>query len=330
MKLDELKNRIADALVYNGLGDEQAKVLADSFVIASACGVETHGVSMLPAYVKKLNNNEFNVNPNVNVIKQTGAFAIVDSDNAVGAFSATKCMDLAIENAKRQGIYTVFAKNSNTYGPAFYYTKQASDQGLIGVTFCNTPTAMAPWNSKTKLFGTNPFAISIPSKSQGTVMFDMATSKVAKSKINKARLAGEKIPNDWALDTEGNPTTDPLEAIKGLVLPMAEYKGYGLAMVIDIVAGLLSGAGFMNGVNRFYSDDGKGMNVGQVFVAIDPRIVMDDNFYNEMDNYIDTIHNSEPIGDNTVYYPGERKLNSLNKALEYGIEISDSVYELIK
>lgn len=329
LKFEVIKNRIIIALNKKGLPMEQADILADSFVTASACGVDTHGIPMLKAYIKKLDNGEYNLSPSLDILKQTGSFAVVDADNSVGAYSAQYGMNLAIENAKKQGIYTVFSKNSNTYGPAFYYTKLASDNGLIGLTFCNTPTAMAPWNSKTKLFGTNPFAVSFPSKSKGAVLFDMATSKVAKSKINKARLSGEQIPNDWALDINGNPTTDPLEAIKGVVLPMAEYKGYGLAMSIDVLAGVLAGAGYMNSVGRFYSDDGKCMNVGQVFVAIDPKIVLNDTFYDEMDDYIDAIHDSQPISNEKVIYPGEHKNDKLKLALEIGLEVSDDIIEFI-
>ena len=182
---------------------------------------------------------------------------------------------------------------------------------------------------KSQALGTNPFAVAIPGAKNGPIMFDMATSKVAKSKINKARLAGESIPSDWALDTDGNPTTDPLEAIKGTVLPMAEYKGYGIAMAIDIIAGVLSGAGYLNGVNRFYSDGEDGMNVGQVFVAIDPRIVMSDSFYSDIDGYINQIHACEPLGDDAVLYPGERKNKNLADSLKNGVEITAEEYETI-
>lgn len=331
MRIDynKLTADVTDALTAHGLDDEQAKILASSFVAATAAGVATHGVSMLGAYLKKLTLGQFNTAPDFKFIKKTGSFAVIDSDNAIGAVSAKYCMDFAVSSAKEQGIYTVFSRNCNTYGPAFYYSKIASDSGLIGITFCNTPSAMAPWNSKTKVLGTNPFAVAIPGAKNGPIMLDMATSKVAKSKINKARLAGESIPSDWALDTDGNPTTDPLEAIKGTVLPMAEYKGYGIAMAIDIIAGVLSGAGYLNGVNRFYSDGEDGMNVGQVFVAIDPRIVLSDNFYSDIDGYINQIHACEPLGDDAVLYPGERKNKKLADSLKNGVELTAEEYETI-
>ena len=121
---------------------------------------------------------------------------------------------------------------------------------MIGITFCNSPAAMAPWGGYEKLIGTNPFAVSVPSASRGSILFDMATSKVAKSKINKARLSEKEIPDDWALDVNGNPTTDPLEAIKGVVLPMAEHKGYGLALSIDLIAGMLSGDAYIDKIHQ--------------------------------------------------------------------------------
>lgn len=154
----------------------------------------------------------------------------------------------------------------------------------------------------------------------------MATSKVAKSKINEARKAGENIPLGWALDIDGNPTTDPIKAINGMVLPMAEHKGYALSLAIDIIAGLLSGAGYLNNVNRFYSIDNRCMNVGQMFVAIDPKIVMSENFYKLIDNYIEQLHSSG----NNVMYPGENKHNREVESEKSGISLSDSTIDDIE
>ncbi len=327
--IDKLKNNITKILCFHNVPCNQAELLADCLVTSTACGVVTHGISMLPAYIKKIDANEYNLTPLLSKIKETGAFAVIDSDNAIGAYSAARCMDIAIKGAVQQGMYTVFARNCNTYGPAFYYTRIATEQKLIALTFCNTPPAMAPWGGKKKLLGTNPFAIGIPGDKKGPILFDMATSKVAKSKINKACLNDERIPDNWALDTDGNPTTDPLEAIKGVVLPMAEYKGYGLAMSIDIIAGLLSGAAYLNNVNKFYSDNGEGMNVGQVFIAIDPSVVLNDDFCDDIDSYIDVIHNGEPLSESPILFPGEHKLSVYENALNNGVEITDGDFEML-
>ena len=201
MRIDynKLTADVTDALTVHGLDDEQAKILASSFVSATAAGVATHGVSMLGAYLKKLTLGQFNTAPDFKFIKKTGSFAVIDSDNAIGAVSAKYCMDFAVSSAKEQGIYTIFSRNCNTYGPAFYYSKIASDSGLIGITFCNTPSAMAPWNSKTKVLGTNPFAVAIPGAKNGPIMFDMATSQKS---IRRALPASPFRPIGRSIPTE--------------------------------------------------------------------------------------------------------------------------------
>lgn len=322
--INELKKDIARLLKLHGLPEEQATTAADCYVTADACGIKTHGLLVLQSHLNKIDNGFYNLAPNLKLEKCTHSFAVVDSDNSIGTFSAVYCMNLAMQNAKKEGVFTVFAKNCNTYGPAFYYTKLAADENLIGITCCNTPAAMAPWGSYEKLIGTNPFAAGIPGRKEGPVLLDFATSKVAKSKINQARLAGEKIPDDWALDMNGNVTTDPIEAIKGVVLPMADYKGYGIALVIDMLSGLLSGAAYANGVNKFYTEDGKPMNVGQLFVAIDPRIVLSEAFYKGVDEYINKIHSCKTANGTPPLYPGERKMQNYKHALENGIDYSDS------
>lgn len=331
MILDYLQTKkdVSEILNAHNLPKNQADIVADCFVTADAGGVYTHGISMLASHIKKIDNGEYNLYPKFEKEKSTHSFCRINCDNAIGAFSAYKCMMTAVNNAKNEGIYTVFANNCNTYGAAFYYTKYASDNGMIGITFCNSPAAMAPWGSYEKLIGTNPFAVSIPSKSRGSILFDMATSKVAKSKINQARINGSEIPDGWALDVNGKPTTNPIEAIKGVVLPMAEHKGYGLALSIDIIAGMLSGAQYSTGIGKFYSVDGKAMNVGQVFIAINPEIVMNRDFYSLMDDYIDKIHNCQPLENQTVYYPGERKQLNIKKAMDVGIDYDNITINML-
>lgn len=328
--VDELKNKTVLLLEKYGLDKKQAVSVADCFVTADACGVKTHGLAVLPSHINKLKNSAYNLSPSLEAEKSTNAFALIDADNSIGPYSASYCMNYAIKKAKAEGIFTVFSKHCNTYGPAFYYTYLAVKQGLIGITFSNSPVAMAAWGGSKKLLGTNPLAVGIPGKNEGPILYDIATSKVAKSKINKARLENKKIPADWALDENANPTTDPLEAIKGFVLPMAEHKGYGLALVLDMLSGMISGSGYSTGVNKFYSENNQCMNVGQTFIAIDPKIVMDDDFYNCTDDYIQKIHSNHSVGDNRVVFPGEHKLDNLNHSLQYGISYEVNVEESLE
>lgn len=332
--IEALEQRVIKLLSAQGVPEDQGLAVAQCFVMADACGIHSHGIAILPAHLERLQRGAYNLSPRFELITKTHAFARIDSDNALGPYSAKHCMEMAMENARVEGMFAVNTLHCNTYGPAFYFTYLAARQGLIGITFCNSPAAMPAWGGTDRLLGTNPLAIAIPGKNQGPILFDMATSKAAKSKINEARLAGDCIPEDWALDEKGQRTTDPLAAIKGLILPMADHKGYGLALCIDMLAGVLSGAAYSTDVKKFYSEDSDSMNVGQMFIAIDPRIVLDHEFYEKVDDYIRRIHQSAALPGQKPRFPGEGKLIRYQKAKQTGVELdvmnAGKVLEMLK
>lgn len=322
----KLNTIITKALIANGVCAEQARIISDCMIMADACGVHSHGLNVFPAYIKKIQNNSFNISGNPVIIKETNAFTLLDSNNLIGLYSAWFCTDIAIKKCQENGIHYVSSRNCNTFGPAFYYTRYAAEQGMIGICFSNSPSAMPAWGGKKKILGTNPFSVAIPSKTKGTIILDMASSIVAKSKINELRKEGKDIPQGWALDINGNPTTNASEAIEGMVLPMAEHKGYAISMIIDILAGLLSGAGFLNNINRFYTDKNEGMNVGHTFIAINPTVIYGGDFYAAVDEYIDEIHASGE----KVLFPGERKNNNYTRAQANGVELSNETISELK
>lgn len=326
VSIQELRT-ITYKLLLAYLPSDQAEIVSECLVEAEACGVSTHGLSLLPTYINKLLNGGFCTRPSLSIVREGLAFSVIDADNAIGFVSAVHCMKLAMKYSKQTGIYTVFSRNSNTYGAAFYYPLLAAREGLIGITICNSPAAMAACGGRQRLFGTNPMAIAIPCGKKNPIIFDMSTSKVAKSKINEARIKHETIPLGWALDEEGNPTTDPIEAIKGLMLPLEGYKGYGIAMSIDIIAGALSGAAFLNKVGKFYDEENKGMNVGQTFIAIDPLQVYGEGFYELMEKYVETIRSSESREGAEISLPGDHKWRNKQHSLEKGIPIAASTFE---
>ena len=327
---EEQIRKCVNAITENMIWDKRAaKALANVLVEADMYGVHTHGLAVLASHIEKVKRNGYCLGVQPEITKELPAMMTVDAGNSIGMYSAIFCMEIAVKCAQKSGIFTVFCKKCNSYGAAFYYSKMAVNQKMIGITFCNSPAAMAPWGGYEKMLGTNPLAVGIPGLEKGPILFDMATSIVAKSKINEIRKRGESIPEGWALDTDGNTTTDPVEAIKGLVLPMAGAKGYGLAMMIDILAGMLSGADYLSDVGRFYSEDGGGMNVGQVFVAIDPRVVLNEDFYKRVDGYIDRLHQSKIQKGKKILFPGERKLKEYKISKKEGIELSDSTINSI-
>lgn len=327
VNVDKIRRLATEILKKSGLSERDASTIVDCMIEADLTGVSTHGLGILKSHVKRILNKGYNLSPIYKEITTSPSFKVIDADNSIGFLSGVHSIKLAISGAKEQGVYTIFTKNANTYGPAFYYPYLAAKQGFIGMTFSNSPSAMAPWGGSEKLLGTNPFSISIPGKNMNPIIFDMSTSIVAKSKINQAKNNNERIPEGWALDKNGMPTTDPTEAIQGLVLPMAEHKGYGLALTIDILAGVLSGASYLNNVGRFYSPDSKAMNVGQVFIAIDPVKVLNKEFYNKMDAYAEEIRNSVSLTEEKVRLPGDMKYINKKNNLKNGIPLSKNTVE---
>lgn len=331
IEYQKLYNIAKERFIEIGTPEEVANSTVESLLLAESCGVQSHGIRMMTAHAKKIINKEYDVLSNLTKEIETTSFARFNCNNQIGMASAKQCMQYAIDKAKECGIFTVLANHCNTYSAAFVYSWQAAKNGCIGITFCNSPAQMAPIGGCEKLIGTNPLSYSIPASKYSPIIFDMATSIVAKSKINQALEKGENIPEGWALDIDGNPTTDPSMAVKGLVLPIAGPKGYGLAMMIDLLSGLLSNAAYLNTVGRFYHNSNNFsnpcMNVGQVFIAIDPSIVYGANFFNEVDNYIELLKNSRKTNNNIIRIPGESKLLSYSRTMKEGFEISDKIID---
>lgn len=309
----EEKDYIIRELVSASLPAEQAEVVADCFATADAYGITSHGVNVLPSHIEKIKRGGYNLNPSLSIVRESPSYALIDGDNGFGPVSASFCMSYAVERAKEVGIFQVFSKNNNTVGPAFYYPLKAAEKGCIGILFSNSPAQMAPCGGKEKMLGTNPFSAVIPVSDGNPIIIDMATSVVAKSKFKQYKEEGKKLPDGWALDENGNPTNDPEEGMKGLVLPMAGFKGYGIAMLIDLISGLVSGAAFLNKVGRFYSSDNMGMNVGFCCIAIEPRLIMGVEYDTAIKDYVSLLRNSERIGPGPICLPGDDRLAYFNR-----------------
>ena len=304
ISFEQLKNSAKNDLIAAGLDEKQSEIVADCFATADIYGVNSHGCAILPAHIQRIARGGYNCVPNCNIIRQTASFAVVDGDNAIGPVSAMFCLKLATQKAKEVGVYSVFAKNNNTFGPAFYYSLKAAEQGCIAFVCSNSPAQMAPIGGKEKMLGTNPLAMVIPVPGDDPIIVDMATSVVAKSKFKEYKEQGKSLPEGWALDKDGKPTTDPDMGIQGLVLPMAGYKGYALSMMVDIVAGVLSGAAYLSKVGRFYSQDNNSMNVGFYISVIDPQLVCGEEYNKAIADFVDLIKNSAAVEGCQISLPG--------------------------
>lgn len=311
------KSKVVKALTENGLDSLQAEIVADCFVTADLYGVTSHGCAVLPAHIERLKRGGYNLNPEFKIIRETPSFAVIDGDNAIGPVSAAYCMDYATARANTNGVFTVFSRNNNTFGPAFYYSLKAAEKGLIAFICSNSPAQMAPVGGKEKMLGTNPFSMVIPIPDSDPIIVDMATSVVAKSKFKEYKAANMPLPDGWALDKNGKPTNDPDKGIQGSVQPMAGFKGYSISMLIDIMSGVLSGAAFLNKVGRFYSEDNDSMNVGFYITAFSPEIICGDDYGVRIKEFADSLRNSTPADGNTVYLPGEDRINNKKRNIDY-------------
>lgn len=321
VSFEELSSIIRNKFLLAGLLDRDSQLLGEYFSTVEFYGVESHGIKTIDAHIKRITSNSYNLSPCFKIENETPGFAIIDGDNSIGMVCADYCVDYAIKAVGKNGIFMVLSNNNNTFGSAFYYALKAAKKGYICIASSNSPAQMAPAGGKEKLFGTNPFSIAIPAKNNHPIVIDMATSVVAKSKINEYKLGQKPIPEGWALDSDGNPTTDAQTALSGLMLPMAGFKGYGLSMMIDILSGFLSGASCLNNVGRFYSDEKKTMDVGFSFLVLSPEMIYGKDFYERIDSYIETIRNSKQVDGNKIILPGDDRLEIFNKNMTQGYSL---------
>jgi LDH2 family malate/lactate/ureidoglycolate dehydrogenase len=268
----ELQQFTAAVLRAAGLTREHAAIVADGLTQAELRGQGSHGVSrLLDIYVKRLRLGATNARPQPAIVSQRGGTALVDGDNGPGQVAGAYAMALAIDLAREHGVGCVAVRRSNHYGAAAFYLQQALAAGMIGLTTTNAPPNMPPTGGRAPFLGTNPLAVAVPSATQGPVLLDMATSVVAKGKIQLMAKEGQQtIPPGWALDADGNPTTDVQAALGGMMLPVGGHKGYGLALIVEILSAVVAGAAFGPHLGTLYADFDRGQDVGHFFAALDP------------------------------------------------------------
>jgi LDH2 family malate/lactate/ureidoglycolate dehydrogenase len=310
-----------------GLSSAHARIEADNLVYAERRGHSAHGVTRIPIYTRRLLCGAVNHAPNIRVESRSASAAIVHGDNGPGAVVSDAAMKAAIALARKTGIGMVVARGSNHNGPCAFYSTQASDCSLIGVSATNAPVSMAVWGSRGRALGTNPFSFAIPAGNHPSIVIDMASSMVARGKIVEAAKRGEQIPEGLALSAEGAPTTDAKTAEAGVMLPFAGPKGSGIAVLVDLVSGVLSGASFGSLVNNLYSEFQKPQDNGHFFMAIDPALFMPrQEFLSRVDQYI-ALLKSTPLaqGFSEVLMPGEPELLQEATCKRTGISLPENV-----
>ena len=326
----DLKGFCDDVLVSIGMNRGDSSVVADALLAANLEGVDSHGISRLPIYAKRFIDKRIKLKPNIRIDRKTPSILLVDGDNGLGHVVSYQAIRKGIEVTKDTGISAIAIKNSNHFGTASYFCQLACENNLACIGFTNSPPGIAPWGGKSAFFGTNPIAFGFPTGDDQPVIIDLSTSIVARGKIILAAKQGNTIPDGWAIDEHGLPTNDPEEALKGSVLPLGGAKGAALALAIEILTGVLSGAAFGPHVKNIYDDKETGQaNVGHFFILLDITKFMDLSIFLEsIESLLDEMREVPKVpGMNEIRYPGERRKREREQRLSEGIQLSSSVEE---
>lgn len=325
---DQLIGWATRILEKAGLPRTEAYIIADHLVEASLRGVDSHGISRMPIYVKRIEMGLTARETRLTVEREAAAFALVDGGNGSGPVVAVRAMEMAIEKAMATGIGVVGVKHSNHCGCLAYYTTMAASARMIGFAATSAPANMPPWGGRKPYFGTNPFSLAVPAGEESPIIFDMATSVVARGKIILAAKEGKSsIPPGWAIDAEGRPTTDPVAALDGSVLPVGGPKGYGLALLVDVLSGIMPGALFGPYIGDLYREFDRKQGLGHFFMAMRADLFVPmDEFLGRMDQMIREIR-SQPRAEGVerIYIPGEIEAGVARQRRAEGIPLADGV-----
>jgi len=325
---EDLEEFCIKALRNAGLSEKDARTSVQVLVTNDTWGIHTHGVRQFRGLLRAVRAGRLNAQASPEVVAQGPGWALIDGHHAFPMVTASQAMSLAIEKASVSGITYVGVKHSSHFGAAGYYANMAAWRDMIGVSVSNTDPIMTVPGSRARIFGTNPFAYAIPAGEEKTVFLDIAVSTVAATKVLAAQEVGKKVPNDWIVDKEGMPTTDPNAFIDGgAMVPMAGHKGYGLALFIEVLAAVLTGAGITQEVPSWIEEQPKHVNQGHAFIAIDVSKIMPlPEFKARMDRMIREIK-SAPKAKNAdrIYLPGEMEWERREIALKQGMQLPDHV-----
>jgi LDH2 family malate/lactate/ureidoglycolate dehydrogenase len=294
---------------------DEAAIAAQTMVTANLRGVDTHGVARLPAYANKLKSGGLKPAVTLTTERETVATALLDGHDGLGQVISYRAMELAIRKAKAAGVSYVAVRHSNHLGAGAYYPMMALAHDMIGLAATNASPRLAPTGGVERLFGNNPFAIAVPAGTRPPVVLDMAISVVAAGKIRALQREGKPIPAGWALNKYGEPTTDPAEALQGILLAVGGYKGYGLTLMVDLLTGVLADS-----------------NYGPRVKGIDQAAFTDvAAFKARMDAYIDEIKSSRKArGAEVIYLPGEPEHLRVQERLAQGIPLPAKVAEELR
>ena len=319
-----------NALRNNQTSEHNAKEVADALVSAEFDGQAGHGLSRIPSYVEQLTAGKVKGNVVPSLLSSKGSVIRVDANNGFAFPAISLAIKEITSTCKKYGIAAASVSRSHHFGQAGRHVELLAEQGLIGLMFGNTPKAIPPWGGSKPLFGTNPIAFSAPRDNDAPMVIDMSLSKVARGKVMLANQQNEKIPEGWAIDAEGKPTTDPKKALAGAMLPIGDAKGSALALMVEILAAGLTGSNFGFEASSFLDAEGDSPGVGQLIIAIDPSFFAGDSFSERTETIVDAI-----LEQPSTRLPGDkrlekRKLREKSEKITISKELHEKISILIK
>jgi LDH2 family malate/lactate/ureidoglycolate dehydrogenase len=328
----QLADLATRALQGLGLSPADAADAARILVLADLFGLTTHGVSRLESYGERLLLGGIKARPHITVSKAAPALLKVDGDNGVGTLVGTRALQAALGAAREFGVGVALARGSNHFGPVAPYLHIAAQAGFACIAGSNASTTIAPWGGGDARLGNSPLGFGVPNPGGRPIYLDMAMSVVARAKIRNALKRGEAIPDTWATDARGRPTTDPRAALDGFLQPMGGYKGYGLALIVDLFAGLLSGAAYLTHVKSWVDAPEEPQNLGHFFILFDARALGPPEWLAaRMVDFAAILHESPPADPAApVLLPGEIELNKFERQCKEGIALDPEVRAMLE
>jgi len=326
LALTRLATNIAAAA---GVPTDDAFLLANSLVDADLSGTSTHGVSRLNIYVRRIQKGLIDPKAQIKIDrKRTGTLSI-DANNGLGQVQASKTLDLLLPMARQSGVATATIRNSQHFGALSWYCNRCANEGMILIAMTSGEPSMSPEGGSEPFLGTNPIAASFPTGKGWPVKIDLATSLVARGNIIAAAKKGLPIPANWALDVDGNPTTDASKALLGTVLTMAGHKGFALALMVEVFSSVLSGAAIGPKIGSMYKHMDRKQDLGHFFCLLDIEAFMDlTEFKHRIDESIDTIKSGRKRpGVTEILVPGERSWRSIQEKRKTGLTIDPATWK---
>ena len=324
-KSQELRSLVSRLAIADGVPAHDAEVFARVLVDADLQGVSTHGVSRLNIYLQRIEKGLIDPKASLGIDRNGGSVLALDAGNGLGQVQAMKALDMLMPLAKQNGIAAATIRNSQHFGALSFYCNRAAEEDMILLAMTNCEPAMSPAGGFQPFFGTNPIATSFPTGKGYSVKIDMATSIIARGNIIVAQKKGQAIPEGWALDPNGEPTTDASQALLGTVLTMAGHKGYALALMIEVFSSVLSGAAIGPEIGSMYKNMDRKQDVGHFFCLLNIAAFLDvADFKRRMDETIDSIKSSKRRpGVDEILIPGERSSRKAAENEAAGIVVPD-------